>query len=386
MKTLILILGLFSFSSFAQELEPVINFLRGTPAYVHGTVSFDAASTLYDENWTQVKIIPRQRISFTFQENRLEVHPESAFYVKSHLFRVKIKSVMWTPKTGVVTHSELPADFTGLSRKKVSAEVAEILEGLFGQKLRVANVLLKRIRSQREMGDTINIVKAIVGLFTKSEEMSEIYIPKYRGDFFLNFRPTKDKAFNLYGMRIGIKANDTVTSGFDFTGDRKGVYPYNGHVTSAKGVDANTGKEWKAMARLVLRELELGNKGSRIEMHLGATEIVQGLLSLAELAAQRRYPGARCQECYDFATFPALRLVIEKQMREAIVKQVDELYPLLSNVNVSRATYNSYKKHESCNLTGISCVQSCNRNINNTDERKQCAQRCQNTANACLKR
>lgn len=386
MKILIILLSLLSFNSYSQELEPVINFLRGTPAYVNGSVSFDAPSTLYDESWTTVKIVKNQKIYFTFSENRLEVRPGEAFYVKSNLFRVKIKSVMWTPGTGVVTHSELPADFTGLSRKKVSAEVAEILQSLFGEKLRVANVLLKRIRSQREMGDTMKIVMAIVGLFTKSEGMAKIYIPKYRGDFFLNFRPSKDKAFNLYGMRIGIKNGDTVTSGFDFVGDRRGVYPYNGHVTSAKGVDANTGKKWKAMARLVLRDIELGNRGTKIEMHLGATEIVQGLLSIAELALQRRYPGARCRECYDIATFPALRLVIEKQMREAIVKQMNDLYPLLSKVNVSRATFNSFKKYESCNLTGISCVQNCSRNINNIDERRECAQRCQNTAVACLKR
>jgi len=386
MKALLLILSLLSFSSFAQELEPVINFLRGTPAYVNGSVSFDAASKLYDESWTQVSIVKNQKIYFTFSENRLEVRPGDAFYVKSHLFKVKIKSVMWTPGTGVVTHSELPADFTGLSRKKVSDEVAQILEELFGQKLRLANTLLKRIRTQREMGDTINIVKAIVDLFTKSEEMTEIYIPKYRGDFYLNFRPGKDKAFNLYGMRIGIKGGDTVSSGFDFTGDRNGVYPYNGHINSSKGVDANTGKEWKAMARLVLKDIELGNRGTRIDMHLGATEIVQGLLSLAEMAAQRRYPGARCHECYDIATFPALRLTIEKQMREAVLKQVDALKPLLRNVNVSNATFNSFKKYEGCNITGLTCVQNCNRNINNTTERKACALQCERTAGACLKR
>ena len=386
MKILIILISLLSFSSFAQELEPVINFLRGTPAYVNGSVSFDAQSTLFDDSWTQVKIVKNQKIYFTFSENRLEVHPGDAFYVKSHLFRVKIKKVMWTPGTGVVTHSELPADFTGLSRKKVSAEVAEILNELFGFKLRVANVLLKRIRNQREMGDTMNIVKAIVGLFTKSEGLTTIQIPKYRGDFFLNFRPSNDKAFNLYGMRIGVKAGDTVSSGFDFTGDRNGIYPYNGHVKSAKGVDANTGKKWKAMARLVLRDIELGNRGTKIEMHLGATEIVQGILSLAELALQRKYPGARCHECYDIATFPALRLIIEKQMREAVVKQMDDLAPLLRKVNVSNRTISSFKKYESCNLTGISCVQACTRNINNSEERRECAQRCQNTAVACLKR
>lgn len=386
MRLLILIFALLSSSSFAQELEPVINFLRGTPAYVNGEVSFDGASTLYSQGWTSVKIVRGQKIGFTFAENLLEVYPGDAFLVKSNLFTVKIKSVRWTPGVGVVTHSELPADFTGLTRKKVSAEVAEILQDLFGEKLRIANVLLKRIRSQREMGDTMKIVKAIVGLFTQSEGMSDIYIPNYRGNFYLNFRLDKNKAFNLYGMRIGIKGGDTVSSGFDFTGNRNGIYPYNGHITSAKGVDANTGKEWKAMARLVLRDIELGNRGTRIEMHLGATEIVQGLLSLAELAAQRRYPGARCPQCYDLATFPALRLVIEKQMREAIMNQIDDLYPLLSNVNVSRATFNSFRKYESCNLNGLSCVQNCNRNINNTDERKACARRCEQSAHACLKK
>ncbi len=40
-----------------NELEPFINFLRSTPAFMNGEVSFKADSVLYEEGWTIVKML-----------------------------------------------------------------------------------------------------------------------------------------------------------------------------------------------------------------------------------------------------------------------------------------------------------------------------------------
>lgn len=385
MKWIALFLTLFSFTTFAQELEPIINYLRSTPAYMNGNVSFTAGSTLYDESWTTVKILPNKSIGFIFKEDYLEVRPEQGIFVKSGPFRVKIKSVKWTPKGGVVTQSELPADFTGLSRRKVSSEVAEVLSELFGEKLRKANVLLKRVRSQRQIGETMKITKAIVAIFTKSEGMSNIHIPNYRGEIGLNFHPPKPRALNLYGIRIGIKEYDTFRAGINFTGNMEEIYPNSIKFSSIKGIDANTGREWKAMARLVLKNLEINTRGTQIDMHLGATEVVEGILSIAELIARQKNPGASCHQCRDFTSFPSVRLMIEKKMREAILTQVQEQWPLIRQMNVSPRIYAAFRKSESCQLSGLSCVQRCHRTINNFEDRKSCASECGQTTRQCAR-
>lgn len=378
------VVTLFSYhASAANELEPFINFLRSTPAFMNGEVAFNSESVLYEEGWSIVKIMPNQRIEFTFQEDYLEVRPLNAFYVKYAGMRVKIKSVTWTP-SGMKTVSELPADITGLSRTKVSREVATVLEGIFGKQLRRANNLLKRVRVQQSLGQIFEIAKAVVHVFTRSDSTSGVSLPKYRGELGLNFLPPKERAFNLYGMRVGIRAHDHYRAGFRFTGDNNGIYPYSADLVSRSGADINQGNEFRALKRLVLQTVSLNSSGIGLEMHLGASQVIGGILSTIEAAARARGEPASCDRCTETAGFPAIRIQVEGWVRTAIMAQVDALWSYLPGFNIRPAVLNAFKRHEACRVKNLSCLQVCNRNNNNPDDALICKKSCDRNLNVCL--
>lgn len=386
-STLILIFSLVTLlgsPAFAlNELEPFINFLRSTPAYMNGEFAFSKESILYQEGWSIVKIVPNQNIGFSFKEDYLEVRPQNAFYVKYAGMRVKIKSVTWTP-SGMKTVSEIPADITGLSRGKVSREVAITIEGIFGQQLKRANALMKRVRSQKTLGSVFEIAKTVVYVFTRSNT-SGVSLPNYSGEMGLNFLPPKDKALNLYGMRVGIRAHDHYRAGFRFTGDTNGIYPYSADFVSREGTDINQGNEFRAMRRLVLKTVSLSSKGIGLEMHLGASQIIGGVLSALEEAARRSGQPASCTRCSETASFPSIRIQIEGWVRVAIMAQIDTFWSYLPGFNISPTVLKAFKKSETCRVKNLSCLTACNRNNNHSDDALACKQSCDRTLNLCLK-
>jgi hypothetical protein len=387
-KLLILLFCLCSFFSFQasaiSDLEPFINFLRSTPAFMNGEVSFKAGSVLYEEGWTIVKILPNQNIEFTFEEDYLEVRPLNAFYVKYGGMRVNIKSVTWTP-AGMKTVSELPADITGLSRGKVSREVADVLEGIFGRQLHRANALLKRVRTQQTLGQVFNIAKSVVYVFTRSDSTGNVSLPDYRGELGLNFLPPKARAFNLYGMRVGIRARDHYRASFRFAGNTKGIYPYSGEFVSRSGSDINQGSEYKIMKRMVLETVSLNSSGIGLKLHLGASEIIGGMLSGLEELARRRGESVSCSRCEEMASFPAIRIQVEGYVRKAIMDQVNALWQYLPGFNINPRILNAFKRHEGCRIRNLTCVQKCPRSSNNDDDVKACKNSCDRTMLACLK-
>lgn len=375
----------FSYRASAiSELEPFINFLRSTPAFMNGEVAFTSESVLYEEGWSIVKIVPNQKIEFTFQENYLQVRPLNAFHVKYAGMKVKIISVTWTP-SGVKTVSELPADFTGFSRGKVSREVAATLENIFGKQLRRANDLLKRVRAQQSLGQVFDIAKAVVYVFTRSDSTSGVSLPQYRGELGLNFLPPVAKAFNLYGMRVGIRERDHYRASFRFTGDNNGIYPYSADLVSRSGTDINQGKEFKIMKRLVLETVSLNTSGIVLKMHLGASQVIGGILSAIEAAARARGEPASCDRCEETASFPAIRIQVEGYVRSAIMEQINALWSYLPGFNIRPAVLNAFKKHEACRVKNLSCLQVCNRSYNNQDEGMNCKKTCDRNLNICLK-
>ncbi len=384
-KILFIMSLLLSSSAFAQaELVPFINFLRSTPAFISGTVYFNSDSVLFDDGWTQVKLLGNQPIDFTFKENYMEVRPRAGFYVKSYKLRVYVDSVTWTP-AGMKSKSQVPIDITGLSQSYISGKVSEAISNTFGKKIVKANALLKRVRLQKTVGSTFEIAKAIVSIFTASTDTTSLNLPNYRGDIGLNFLPPANKAFNMYGIRVGIHGNDFYNTSFDFTGDRNGIYPYSVSMNSRDGMDFNYGKEYKIAARLIIKSGKINASGTKLDMHLGASQVLQGILTALERAAQVREPGASCPNCMELATFPSLRMKVEKQVRAAIVAQVEALWPLMQGLNIKPQIYSAFKRREACQQTGFTCAQTCNKQTNNTTDQKQCKQACDQKLRVCLK-
>lgn len=369
----------------ANELEPFINFLRSTPAYMNGEVAFNRESVLYEEGWTIVKILANQKMEFTFKEDYLEVRPLNAFYVKYGGMRVVVKSVTWTPR-GMTAVSELPVDITGLSRGKVGREVSATLEGIFGAQLIKANNLLKRVRRQQTLGQIFDIAKAVVYIFTRSgNASSSVSLPNYRGELGLNFLPPQARAFNLYGMRVGINAHDHYRTSFRFNGDNQGIYPYSAELVSRDGSDINQGTEFKAMKRLVLETVSLNSSGIGLQLHLGASEVVGGVLSALEELARRRGEPTSCPRCQETASFPAIRILVEGYVRTAIMAQVDALWSYLPGFNIPANVLSGFKRHEACRVKNLAALSACGKSSNNQDDVKACKQKADRVLQQCLK-
>ncbi len=364
----------------AQQLTPVINFLRSTPAFFDGTVSFKTNATVFEEGWTKVKINANKGIRFRFKENVIEIHPGDAFDVRCYYLKVKVKYVRWHPVRGFYADASLPIDITGLSRSSVSATVAQDLEEIFGEKLKRANTILQSVRNLQSVGATVEVVDAIVDIF--KEEGSGVVLPEYYGETGLNFNP-ETKALQLYGMRVGIKGNDNVRAGFSFNGDALGIYPYAMSIRSETGIDINEGTTFRQNMRIVFNEIRMNADGTSIAINLGASETITGILSAIELlAAASGRPVSHCYECYELASLPPFRLAMESQIRTAILSQIDAVWPALQTMNVSPSIYRGFKKNEACKLTGISCSQGCSRAGGNT---QACKNSCESKMDQCAR-
>jgi hypothetical protein len=368
-----------STASWAEPLTPVINFLRSTPAFFDGSVAFKSSAKVFEEGWTTVKINANQSIGFKFKENMIEVYPGEALDIRSYYLKVKVKYVRWHPTRGFYADAELPLDITGLSRSSMSATVAQDLEEIFGEKMKRANNILRRVRSLQNIGASMEIVDAIVSIF--KEEGSGIVLPKYYGETGLNFTPSA-KALQLYGMRVGIKAGDNVRTGFSFNGDEVGIYPHSLSVTSSRGIDINEGATFRQNMRIVFNEIRMDSKGTSIAIDLGATETIAGILSAIEIvAAASGRPMRHCHECYELATLPPIRLMVESKVRSAILAQIDALWPSLQLMHVTPAIFRSFKKNEACKLSGITCSQECSRGSNS----QTCKKGCESKMNQCAR-
>jgi hypothetical protein len=62
-------------TSVCAQVQTVVDFLRGTPAWVNGTVQLEASHPVHRDLISQAQILPNREIGFDFGENFLEVRP-----------------------------------------------------------------------------------------------------------------------------------------------------------------------------------------------------------------------------------------------------------------------------------------------------------------------
>lgn len=381
------ILLLLSFTSLGQtgpkELIPVIDYMRTTPAWIGGNVSFNGDYEIYSTATTKLRLLKNKSIRFHIKENEIIVYPEGAFRLRYLGLAIQVKEVRWNLKTGFKSVATLPIDITGLSRNYVSSEVASDLEKALGEQMKLANAQLYRVRRMKEFGTTIDIVKQIIRIFSDG---SGSPLPTYHGEAALLFYPNENKVFGLYGMRVGVKKSDTFRMGFRFNGNSNGVYPYELSVGSSKGIDVNHGKTFKQNARISFNYLEMDKDGARIEMHLGASETIGAILTVAEeIAFRTGKPVQRCHQCYELIHLPPMRLMVEGQFRTALLQQVNDYTSVLLGLNISASHLNSFKKKERCRVNAAEETRQCRLKINGNDKIQACINKAEQRMNACLK-
>lgn len=395
MKNLIsfFLLFLVSLPTWSQPqdnsaLKPVVEYLRTAPAWINGTIAFNGPYNLHKEGSTHVDILKGKSIFFDVQENYITLYPQAALHVEYRGVDVVIENITWTLKGGFKIKASVPADVTGLTTSLVSRKVSSILEELLSARMKRANKQLYRIRAMEEVGTTVIVVKEIIRIFNRDDSPKEEKqdLPSYRGEAGLNINPPNNQAFLLGPIRVELRQGDVFRMGFNFNGDETGIYPYSLNVTSDEGLQLNTGKEFKAAARIVLQKIDADKNGARIQIKLGATEVIELIATAAEEIAWRTgNTNFRCVNCYQIAEMPAFRLFAEGIFRQGLLKQAELYTPLMKTLNVDPAHIASFKKKETCRIQGGSCARNCRLKLDDDKKIEACIEKCTVKMNACLK-
>lgn len=389
-KTFFAIFALsLSLMSFAQrnrdmrELLPIIDYMRGAPAWVGGHLILNANHVAFEDSRTKLTVLKGKRINYSLKEDVVMLRLDGSVSLRYLGFPIRVKSVEWSKTKGFKTDSIISFDITGLSRSAVSREVSETLEKELGAKMILANRELYRIRKMEKIGTSLEIIENILDIFAS---VGGNPMPTYKGEAAVLFYPDKDKAFNLHGMRLGIHKGDTLRFGFDFNGNNSGVFPYRFTTQTNRGIDINPGTTFKQNARMVLNRLEMDRTGAQVDLHLGASETIGAILTIAEeIARQTGRPVQRCHQCWELAQLPPMRLAIEGQFRTALMDQIEEFEDVLMTLNINPTHLAQFKRIEKCKIRGAEETRQCRLKENGDARIQSCIQKAVVRMNSCLK-
>lgn len=389
-KSIFILLTLtFSLLSFAQrnrdmqELLPIIDYMRSAPAWVGGHLILNANHVAFEDARTKLTVLNGKPISYSLKEDEVILRLDGSIKLSYLGFPIRVKSVEWTKKKGFKTDSIISFDITGLSRSAISREVAETLEKELGSKMILANQQLYRIRKMQKIGTSLEIIENILDIFAS---VGGGPMPTYKGEAAVLFYPKEDKAFSLHGMRLGIHDGDVLRFGFFFNGNRNGVYPHRFTTQTNRGIDINQGKKFKQNARMVLKNLSMDRNGAQVDLHLGASETIGAILTVAEEIARRSgRPVQRCYQCWDLAELPPMRLAVEGLFRTALMEQVEEYEDVLRDLRVNPGHLAQFKRIENCKIQGANDTRQCRLKENGDAKIRACIERANKKLNSCLK-
>lgn len=390
MKNILLIAMLLTLTAQASaqsQLKPIMDYLRTAPAWIDGFVAFKGNVKLYEGSSTVLTLLKNKNIQFSLQENQIYIRPQGSFSLRYMGFKINVSEVSWDIHKGFRAKAVAAADITGLSEAYISRNVSEALGEILSERMKKANTQLYRIRRMPEFGTTVLIVKEILKIFsTTGSGGSGIALPAYAGEAGLTFNPENNKAFNLYGMRVGVKKHDSFRVGFRFNGNTSGIYPYSFNMLTTKGLDINKGTEFKQNARLILNSLEADAQGAYLDMHLGVSESIGTAIAIGEeIARATGNPVARCDQCYELAKLAPMKLMIEGWFRAATLDLVKDYTSIILALNVNPKHLNSFKRKEGCRVTASTRTRECRLKENSYEASKTCIAHAQLQLNQCLK-
>ena len=374
-----------SFQASAQsQLKPIMDYLRTAPAWIDGYVAFKGNVKLYEGSSTVLTLMKNKSIRFSLQENQIYIYPQGSFLLKYMGLKINVSEVSWDIHKGFRAKAVAAADITGLSSSYISRNVSEALAGILSERMKKANTQLYRIRRMPEFGTTILIVREILKIFSTGG--SGPGLPAYTGEAGLTFNPDSNKAFNLYGMRVGVKKHDSFRVGFRFNGNTSGIYPYTFNMQTARGLDINKGTHFKQNARLILNSMEADSNGAFLDMHLGVSESIGTFIAIGEeIARATGNPVSRCEQCYELAKLSPMKLMIEGWFRAATLDLVKDYTSIILGLNVNPRHLSSFKRKEGCRITAHGKIRECRLKENSYEDSKICIAHAQLQLNQCLK-
>jgi hypothetical protein len=384
MLRLILTISLLIVATAAQANPPVgklIDYLRETPAWIDGRIRFKQGQEL--KKSPQVALLEERDMHFSFGEDFLNVYPAHALKVKWGLFNIEVKGISWSPKSGFKASAELPVDFFGYGKDYAEEKIAEELEKLYGAKMKAASLKLSELRKAKKLTDSAEVVKAIGSIFATGKT-STAPLPDFSGEIGLNFQPNKEEALMLGNTRIGIKAQDRIRAGVEFNVDKSGFHPVGATLSSERGIDINEGSEFKMNKRIVFNHLSLNESGTNLNMHLGASETLVGIIALAQLVTQSAGlpPSGGCSSCEELIMLDPFRIPIEIKIREELKELVEVHRAELLRTGVTETTLKNFLAQETCQLNGLICARECQLKTDK-GSRDSCLRSCQDKLRLC---
>lgn len=384
MLRLILTISLLMMASSVLANPPVgklIDYLRETPAWIDGRIRFKQAQEL--KKSPQVALLEERDMHFSFGEDFLNLQPSHALKVKWGIFNIEVKNISWSPTTGFKATTDLPVDFFGYGKDYANKKIAEELEKLYGAKMKAASLKLTELRKAKKLTESAEVVKAIGSVFATGKT-SSTPLPDFSGEIGLTFQPNREEALMLGNTRIGIKAGDRIRAAVEFNVDKNGFHPQAASLSSQRGIDINEGNEFKMNKRIVFNHLSLNDSGTNLNMHLGASETLVGIIALAQLVTQSAGlpPSGGCVSCEELIMLDPFRIPIEIKIRQELKELIDVHRPELLRAGVTETTIKSFLAQETCQLNGLICARECQLKTDR-GSRDTCLKSCQDKMKLC---
>ena len=384
MLRVILTISLLIVTGLAQANPPVgklIDYLRETPAWIDGRIRFKQGQEL--KKSPKVALLEERDMHFSFGEDFLNLHPSHALKVKWGLFNIEVKSISWSPTHGFKASTDLPVDFFGYGKDYANKKIAEELEKLYGAKMKAASLKLSELKKAKKLTESSEVVKAIGSIFATGKTPANP-LPDFSGEIGLNFQPRREEALMLGNTRVGIKAGDRIRAGVAFKVEKSKFHPEGATLTSQRGIDINEGSEFKMNKRLVFNSLSMNDAGTNLNMHLGASETLVGIIALAQLVTQSAGlpPSGGCNSCEELIMLDPFRIPIEIKIREELKELVDLHRAELLRAGVTEMTLKNFLDQESCQLNGLTCARECQLKTDRVS-RETCLRSCQGKLQLC---
>lgn len=384
MLRVILTISLLMVTSVGRANAPVVKLLdyfRETPAWIDGKIRFKQSQEL--KKSPKVALLEERDLHFSFGEDFLNLHPAHALKVKWGLFNITVNSISWSPKHGFRASTDLPVDFFGYGKDYANKKIAEELEKLYGAKMKAASLKLAELRKAKKLTESAEVVKAIGSVFATGKT-SSTPLPDFSGEIGLTFQPNREEALMLGNTRIGIKAGDRIRAAVEFNVDKNGFHPQAASLSSQRGIDINEGSEFKMNKRIVFNHLSINDSGTNLNMHLGASETIVGIIALAQLVTQSAGlpPSGGCVSCEELIMLDPFRIPIEIKIREELKELVAIHRTELLRTGVTETTLNNFLAQETCQLNGLICARECQLKTDK-GSRDSCLRSCQDKLRLC---
>lgn len=299
----------------------VVDYLRGTPALVRGTISLDGVHQIYKGKKgifdIGMKINATKPISFSFSEKNLSISSDQGLSLTIQGIPIKVTNINYQEHSGkfqVQTDTPL-----GLGEKMLNSHIEKVLNDHYKPKMIKAFRELKSIRSQKSLNDVNQVISSIAGIFSTEKQVP---LPVIRGNVQLGFYAQGDKNLKLDKWSAGIKAHDAITFGMDFVKTKSSIVVNAVNIRSSQGIRISGKTKFPEIASINFKDLEADAQGIKVNYDIGAEEVIVGFqILLGVLQSYSGHPSNVLNEC-DPVRLESIRKSLDENLRKEIAVMI----------------------------------------------------------------